>query len=207
MKTAINKFWYTFSLIQKDLIYANQTANQQQQNKLCNKLAKKARKVNASLDFLILFQVKDTNTHKLIFLTKGKYTLKAIVAALLAGAPSFPEWNFQMGIKPYKHSVDMLCEAYNFLGVGTKIHQIYFTVQKIYRTTNKLHLIFYLEMDKQLSKSELHEVMHPILLCYLGDIYYQQHISRYKIVRRKYSRIRFIPLDDLRYFIQFKSFN
>ncbi|MDP2687018.1 MAG: hypothetical protein Q8O62_07340 [Aequorivita sp.] len=207
MKTAINEFWTTFSLIQKNLIFANSTGNQHHQTDLCSRLDSPISAVHPKLNFLIIFQYNNTDTAKLIFLTLGKPTLKLIAGLILAEAPSFPLWQFQAGIKPYKHSIISLCANYRFLGPETNIYQIYFAVQKIYKTTNKLHLILYLEMDKQRSKSELNDVMHPILLCFLGDAYYHQHISRYRIVRRKYSRIKLIPLDELKHLIQYKTFN
>ena len=207
MKTPINKFWYSFSLIQKELIFANRTANYKVQYNLCSTIDRRVTEVHPKLSLLIIFNINNTDSAKLIFLTKGKSSLKSIVEDLLSEAPSFPLWHYQSGIKPYKHSIISLCAYYRFLGSGNNIHQIYFAVQKIYKTTNKLHLILYLEMDKQLSKSVLQDLMRPILLCFLGDAYYQKHISRYRIVRRKYSRIRFIPLDELKPLIQYKTFN
>lgn len=207
MKTQANKFWHSFSRIQTEIIYANHSGNRNAQFNLCNTLDREATEIHPKLNLLIIFKINNTDSAKLIFLTKGKPILKLLVNQLLAEAPSFPLWHYQSGIKPYKHSIISLCAYYKFLGSGNKIHQIYFAVDKIYKTTNKLHLILYIEMDKQLSKSDLHDLISPILICFLGDAYYQKHISRYRIVRRKYSRIPFIPLDELKYLIQYKTFN
>ncbi|MCG2419740.1 hypothetical protein K8089_11965 [Aequorivita sp. F47161] len=207
METEISSFWNYFSLKQKNFLFARSIDDKRTQYDIYCVLDKLVRKLHPKLYILISFNKNDTPSANLVFLTKGRSTLKKIAARLLDKAPSFSQWHFQSGITPYKHSIIALCAYNQFLGTENNIYQIYFAVKKIYKTSNKLHLLLYLEMDKQLPKSDLHDLMHIILLYFLGDAYYFKHISRYKIVRRKYSKIQFIPLDQLRHLIQFKALN
>ncbi|MDC8000102.1 hypothetical protein POV26_03570 [Aequorivita todarodis] len=205
MKTEITKFWNYFLSIQMDLVYANNTGNLELSTDLINRLQCKAKNIHSELT--LVFQFSGGDFAKLIFITKGKYKLNAIVKQMLVSKPQLAMWQYQIGIKQYKRSITSLCKNNNFIDQHTVIHQIYFAVHKLYKTSNKLHLLIYIEMDKKHSKSDLHDAMGTILLWFLGDAYYQKHIGKYRIVRRKFSSIRFMPLDELKHLIHFKSFN
>jgi hypothetical protein len=207
MKTEINEFWKYFLSIQIDLINADQNGNAALGNKLFENLHKKGKKIDRLLDFLIVYRIDGGSTAKLIFIPKGKYRLRAIAAQMLALAPKVSLWVFDIGIKPYRESIISLCAKHNFLKHDTTVYQIYFAVHKIYKTSNKLHLLMYLQVDRSISKSELHEAMENILLWFLGDTLYYKHISRFKIIRRKYSAINFIPMDEFINLVQYKSIN
>lgn len=205
MKTQINNFWNRFIAIQIDLVNAASSANTNLLEKLIMDLLSYAAKIDPALKILFSFSSDGNSFSKLIFLTKGDYKLEAIIRVVLSKAPQLNPWKYQIGIKPYKHSVTTLCAESNFLNDHTTIYQIYFGIQKIYKSSNKLHLIIYFEMDKQHKKYDLHEAMENIFTWFLGDVVYHNHISRYKIVRRKYSAIRFAPLDELKNMIQYKT--
>ncbi|MEM0519018.1 hypothetical protein [Aequorivita flava] len=207
MKKEVTDFWHTFSLHQKNLKYAFSIGDKSNLYQLYSALVRKIHNIHSQLDILITCDYEHSHCAKLIFLTKGKSVLKKLANACMDEAPSFALWEFQSGINPYKHSIVTLCAKYGFLGGENNIHQIYFALKKIYKTSNKLHLWLYLELDKQISKSELHQQMYFIFLYFLGDANYYNHISRYKIIRRKYSKIEFLPLDQLRHLIQYKSNN
>ncbi|SDV99407.1 hypothetical protein SAMN05216556_1018 [Aequorivita viscosa] len=159
------------------------------------------------MSIIIHFLNNGDEAIKLIFLPRANYKLKAIAARVIAAAPNIEPWQYEIGIKPYNHSVISLCAENNFIDSNTIVYQIYFAVKKIYITSNKLHLLIYLEMNKQHSKAELHQAMDSILIWFLGDAFYYRHISRFKIIRRKYSKINFIPLDELKNIIQYKALN
>ena len=207
MKTEITEFWNCFSILQMDLIAANRYEDFPLQTTLFTRLQTKATDIHPKLSILVIFQFDGSDTSKLVFLTKGDYKLKAIAEELLAQAPQLEPWVYQIGIKPYKHSIVSLCANYKFIDASTIVFQIYFAIERVYKTSNKLHLLIYLEMDKRHSKADLHDATDTILLWFLGDSFYYRHISRFKIVRRKYSAIRFIPFDELKNIIQFKHLN
>ncbi|WP_310993617.1 hypothetical protein [Aequorivita marina] len=204
METLINKFWNCFLAIQSDLLHANSVGNTELRNKLFGKLYAKVIQVNPGLQISVLFASNFPNSSSLIFIVKGNYRLKALVNKVLIDAPQLKRWQYQMGIKPYEESLISLCSKFNFLGAQTIIYEIYFAVSKVYKTSNKLHLMIYLETDRKFAKADLRAAMDNIFLWFLGDTLYYRHISQFKIVRRKFSRINFIPLDELRSFIGYK---
>lgn len=207
MKTQIIKFWNCFLSIQMDIINANSVRNLELRENLFQKLFSKAVKIHPEMSIIIHFLNNGDDSIKLIFLPRDNYKLKAIAARVIAAAPNIEPWQYEIGIKPYNHSVISLCAENNFINSNTIVYQIYFAVQKIYITSNKLHLLIYLEMNKQHSKAELHQAMDSILIWFLGDAFYYKHISRFKIIRRKYSKINFIPMDELKNIIQYKALN
>lgn len=207
MKTKINQFWNCFLSIQMDILIANDSGKIRLRDKLFDKLFKEAVKIHSELRIIILFPSNGDASSRLIFLVKGNYKLKAIATEIIIVAPQMELWQYQIGIKPYKRSIISFCAEYKFLDYNTTIYQIYFAIKRVYRTSNKLHLTIYIDMNKKHSKSDLHEAMDNILLWFLGDTYYYQHISKFKIVRRKFSAIHFIPFDELRNIIEYKHIN
>lgn len=207
MKTEISLFWNCFLNMQMDLIAANNVRDLELRDKLFNKLFAKAIKIHPKLRIILYYFPIGTDMAIVIFLTKGNYKLAAVAEEIIAEAPAVYQWQYQIGVKPHKNSIISLCANNKFIDAYTTIYQIYFAIEKVYRTSNKLHLIIFLEMDKKHSKHELHEAMETIFLWFLGDVLYYRHISRFKIIRRKYSAINFIPLDELKNTIQFKSLN
>jgi hypothetical protein len=207
MKTTITAFWNYFLSVQIDLIFAHRSGNLRLRDQLINKLYAKTLKINSQLRIILHFSPIETDGGKLIFLTRGNYKLNALAEVIISEAPLLDNWSYQIGIKPYKDSVVSLCANNKFIDPYTIVYQIYFSIEKVYRTSNKLHLIIYFEMDRKHSKHDLHSAMESIFLWFLGDALYHKHISRFRIVRRKYSAINFIPLDQIRNTIQFKSLN
>lgn len=207
MKTEINKFWNRFLAIQIDLIISAKVSDIKLLDKLINELLSNAVEIHSHLRIIISLLPKDDNPSKLIFLTKGDYKLEALIREVVGDAPQLPKWEYQIGVKPYKGSIINLCAASDFLGDNTTIFQIYFAIHKVYKTSNKLHLIIFFDVDKKHSKYALHEAMENIFTWFLGDAFYHSHISKYKIVRRKYASIHFTPLDELKNVIQYKNLN
>ena len=207
METETTEFWNCFLSMHIDLIFANNVRDFDLEEVLFDRLLMQVAVVHPELELIIVYKINGGETAKLVFLTKGNYKLLPIINRIVKDAPQLDLWDFEIGIKPYKHSVLSLCEEHRFLGPNTTIFQIYFSVQKIYKSSNKLHLLLYVEMDKRHSKVDIHGAMYGILLYFLGDTFYHRHISRYKIVRRKYSKIGFIPLDELKNVIQYKFLN
>ena len=207
MKTQITNFWNCFLSIQMDVINANNVRNMALRDKLLNRLHSNAGEIHRDIRIVFHFINNDDGSVKMIFLSKGNYKLKAIAAQIIVAAPPLNLWQYEIGVEPYKHSIISLCAENNFIDTETIVYQIYFAVQKVYKTSNKLHLLIYLEMNKQHSKSDLHEVMDTMLIWFLGDTIYYRHISRFKIIRRKYSKINFIPFDELKNLIQYKTIN
>lgn len=190
-----------------DILDANYSGDIKLRDRLINKLFPKAEKIDPALRFIIYFPSNVSSSAKLVFLVKGNSKLKVIITKTILEAPVIELWEYQSGIEPYKKSIQSLCAKFNFIDQQTFIFQIYFAITKVYKTSNKLHLIIYLEMNKRHSKYDLHEAMETIFLSFLGDTYYYQHISKFKIVRRKFSAFRFMPFDELKNIIQFKHIN
>lgn len=198
METAIKKFWTYFVSIQKNLIGASSVSELGQHDKFFNRLSLLASRINSKMEIIVHLKSLETQSASLIFLSKGNYRLKAIAEIIISQAPKLEPWKYCVGLKPYNHSVIKLCANYNFIDSHTAIFQIYFAVKKVYKSNNKLQLLIYLEIDKPHSKQNLHQAMDKIFLWFLGDSLYYRHISRFKILRRKYAANHFIHLDELK---------
>lgn len=207
METEIKQFWNCFLSIQLDILFAHNHGHIKLRDKLFDKWFDKVVKIHPALRIVLLFGFGTEGRAKLIFLVKGNPRLNAIATKIIREAPQMELWKYHIGIKPYKHSITSLCAENRFLDHDTIIYQIYFAITKVYKTSNKLHLTIYLETNKKHSKFDLHQATDDILLWFLGDTYYYQHISKFKIVRRKFSAIRFMPLDELKNIIQYKHIN
>ncbi len=207
MKTKIEEFWDYFLAVQLDLLEATGEVELMRRENMMAVLYSKATSIDPKLAVLLMFPNDGSYLAKLAFVTWGIPRLKALADELLAEAPLLYSWELSVGVKPYRLSVIHLCEDYKFFERPTTIYQIYFAVERIYKTSNKLHLVLYIQMDQRYSKADIHSAMYEILLCYLGDFLFHKHISRFRIVRRKYSAINFIPLDELKNLIHYKSIN
>ena len=133
METQTSEFWNCFLAMQIDLIYANSVGDFELEEVLFDRLLEAGAVVHPDLELVIVYRINGGDSAKLVFLTKGNYQLVPIVNRLITDAPQLELWEFEIGIKPYKHSVISLCEEHRFLGSNTTIFQIYFSVQRIYK--------------------------------------------------------------------------
>ncbi|MCZ4319899.1 hypothetical protein O4H26_12970 [Aequorivita viscosa] len=207
METKITDFWNHFLAIQTDLIKSKCEDNLTLHSELFDTLSTKAIKIHPKLNVFALYIMREDVKAKLVFPTKGNNILGALVFKIVNRAPYSDFWEFQIGVTPYNGSIIQLCSTISFFDLPTTVFQIYFAVQKIYKSSNKLHLLIYMEINRRYSKSDLQSAMDGIFMLFLGDVLYFNHISRFKIVRRKYSKIRFLPLEELKNFIHYKNLN
>ncbi|WGF92174.1 hypothetical protein [Aequorivita marisscotiae] len=207
METKITDFWNHFLAIQTDLIETQCKENLKLHSELFDTLNTKAVKIHPKIRIFALYIMRENIRAKLVFPSHGNNQLKALIFKIVNRAPYSDFWEFQIGVSPYNGSIIQLCSTINFFDLPTTVFQIYFAVQKIYKSSNKFHLIIYMELDRRYSKFDLQAAMDGILMLFLGDVLYFNHISRFKIVRRKYSAIRFLPLEELKNLIQYKNLN
>lgn len=139
---------------------------------------------------------------ELVFLTKGRISLKIIIAEILKRAPQSQDWTFKMGLPPWKGSLEVFCKHYQFLGPDIYVFDIYFDICKIH-SNGKVNLQIHVEKNKPLSKDFTNNSMQAFLLYYLGDQLFFKKITRIKIIQRKYRQINFIPISELKSLLEF----
>ncbi|MAP80989.1 MAG: hypothetical protein CL526_07855 [Aequorivita sp.] len=207
MEKKIAAFWNHFSSIQNKLIASKVEKDILQHDKLFASIQNNAVKIHPQLRVLLMYSIHENNVGKLIFLTKGNYKIQSLILKVVAVAPTSDLWEYQIGLPPYSGSLSTLYSYFNWFKQPTIIYQIYFAILKVYKSSNKMHLLIFCEMDRICSKAEIRMAIKSILNLYLGDNFYYNHISRFKVVRRKFSNIRFLPLEELRNLILYKNFN
>lgn len=197
MLEKINQFWTCFLSLQQGIVKDIEKGNPRWKEKSFSTLNSTVTSLFPGLAILISHSSLPKPMVNLYFMPKGNPPLKIVVAEIIAIAPQLEAWQFHHGIIPFPHSVISLCFRRNFIDPETTIYQIYFSVHRFYKSSKKFHLCIYLQMNKSHPKAVLHEAMDNILLFYLGDDHYYRHISRYRIVRRRYASHDFLPLDEL----------
>ena len=203
MKTKIDEFWTRFSEFQFDLLVANAYGNRDTASSLYYLIEAELAILKKGLQFIVSFD-REKLKGKLILLPKGKTQLKILCLRLLQEAPILPNWEYQLGIKPFKGDLTEFSISQIDFDLQIIADQLYINILKIYKSSNKLHLEVYVQTDqKGLSKHDLNQAVDNILLWYLGDEYYFTRISRVKIIRRKFKNRNFIPLYALRDFLDY----
>lgn len=137
-----------------------------------------------------------------VFLTKGRLGLKLIITEIMKRAPQDEYWNFKMGLPPWSGAFDEFCKHYKFLGPDVQVYDIYFDIYKIH-SNGKVNLHIHVEKNKPLPKYFINDSMRVFLLYYLGDRLFFKKIVYLKIVQKKYRHINFIPISELKPFLEF----
>ncbi|OAD90757.1 hypothetical protein A7A78_14175 [Aequorivita soesokkakensis] len=139
---------------------------------------------------------------QLVFLTKGRLSLKVIITEILKRAPENEYWVFKMGLPPWNGTLEEFCSHYQFLGPDIYIYDIYFDIYKIH-SNGKVNLHIHVEKNKPLPKYFINDSMRIFLLYYLGDRLFFKKIVYLKIVQKKYRHINFIPIYELKTLLEF----
>lgn len=140
---------------------------------------------------------------QLVFLTKGRLSLKIIITEILKSAPYNEHWTFKMGLPPWSRSLEEFCSHYQFLGPDVHIYEVYFDIYKIHPSNGKVNLHIHLEKNKPLPKYFINNAMRVFLLYYLGDRLFFKKIALLKIAQKKYRQINFIPIYELKSLLEF----
>jgi hypothetical protein len=139
---------------------------------------------------------------QLVFLTKGRLSLKVIITEILKRVPQNEYWTFKLGLPPWRGTLEELCKHYQFLGPDVHVYDIYFDIYKIH-SNGKVNLHIHVEKNKPLPKYFINERMRVLLLYYLGDSLFFKKIVYLKIVQKKYRHINFIPIYELKPLLEF----
>jgi hypothetical protein len=139
---------------------------------------------------------------QLIFLSKGRLSLKIIISEILKKAPQNDHCTFKLGLPSWNAGLENLNNHYRFFGPDVHIFDVYFDVYKIY-SNGKVNLHIHVEKNKPLPKYFINERMRVLLLYYLGDQLFFKKIVYLKIVQKKYRHINFIPISELKPFLEF----
>lgn len=208
MKTDVNQFWNFFQSIQSDLINAVYSKNVGLSNILFQELLDTSEKYHPKLSLEFSVKTKVMPKAKLTFLHRGNKGLRKSIIALLQQSPQLPNWKFQLGIKPYKGSFADLCLEKNRLNPEFAISQFLVHVNDLYKTSNKFYLSVYVDtISIGVPKFALNYVVEDLMVSYLGEDAYFENVSRFKVVRRKFSRMNFITMYELKDRIQYKVLN
>lgn len=196
MEIFINNFWKEFEANQ--YLYLNQM-RESQNNFLSNPvLTYIVKAIHKDMDVVIL----DTMNPKIVFIIKGKLQLQKQALQIIKNKPPRIIFKTQIGIPPFKGTIQEFDYYYNPLGTDVNIFQIYFSIRKIYKTTKKMHLYIYLQCTGKFEKYILNPVARTCLILYLGDETYFSTIAQIKIVRRKYNHLNLIPIELLKQSLQ-----
>ncbi len=139
---------------------------------------------------------------QLVFLTKGRLSLKILISELLRKAPQNEYWTFKMGLPPWNGSLDDFNNHYKFFGPDVDVFDVYFDIYKIH-SNGKVNLHIHVEKNKPLPKYFINERMRVLLLYYLGDQLFFKKILYLKIVQRKPRHINFVHISELKYLLEF----
>lgn len=205
METLVNQFWNYFSTVQYDILEAYEKQNQIALRKILKKLNRQISKINNKLDLLLSFNENDKHSLIISINKNQNKKLKPLQNQLLSNAPYSEYWSFEAGLEPYKNQ-DPLSLYFEHKNMNVLSDQVFIHLHKIYNSSNKFHIHIYFDLGiSGVAKSELRMLAHYMLLLYLGDEHFYNHISRIKVVRRRLKKINFIPLHELQNLIEFKS--
>lgn len=192
MKIFINNFWKKIEANQ--YLYLNQL-RQSKNNFLYNPvLTYIVKTIHKDMEVVIL----NTMDPKIVFIIKGKLQLQKQALQIIKNKPPCIIFKTQIGIPPFKGTIQEFDDYYNPLGSDVNIFQIYFSVKRIYKTTKRMHLYIYLQCTGKFEKYILNPLARTCLILYLGDEAYFNTIAKIKIVRRKYNYLNLIPIDLLK---------
>ncbi len=204
MKTNEENFWEYFQKTESDLINAYHAANSIAIKKHFNKLNHYLQKIDDKLEITFHFRNNAINTFILNVRNFNKISDK--IYNFWETAPKLEKWDYQVGLETYDESTRQLHLYYPKLGLNLTSNRVYVHIRHIFKSTNKLHLFIYLDLDqKKIPKEELKSLARNFLHVYLGDKYFFNHISRVKVVRRKFGNMNFMHLNELKKVIEFKD--
>ncbi|MGB3345603.1 MAG: hypothetical protein WBA61_16960 [Aequorivita sp.] len=207
MRTKINNFWKTFLAVQFDFFIAKKTGNYELGYESYTQLGVAMTEIEEEMGFLIVYVSNKKEKARIYFITRGKVHLKELAALIVSQAPILEAWDFQAGLPAYRGSTTSLWSEFKFFGDDVYVKQVYVSVHNISKTYHKIHLTIYVDMNKSFSKSQLRPVMETFLKVFLGEDDYFRHIGRIRMVRRKFSKINFSPVEELKNLIAYKSVN
>lgn len=195
MEEKIENFWKFITDKQE---YYLQRLKQENKNFLLDPvLDKELQMISKDLKIIIL----NDSLPKIVFITKGKSSLKNVAFQITQGIPKKIYLKPQIGILPYPGNFHMLSRSYSFLNQKNPIFQIYFSVHKIYRSSGKFHLNIFLSSYNKAIKKDQQKALKIALLLFLGDDCFYKRISTCKIYLRKYKKLNFIPIDQLKHLL------
>tara|TARA_R110002072_G_scaffold4240_1_gene29922 strand:- start:8717 stop:9334 length:618 start_codon:yes stop_codon:yes gene_type:complete len=203
METYVNQFWSYFNTVRYDIQEAFEKQDKTALKLFVKKLTLKISKINDKLDLIL--NLSDNEKHSLIICIHKNTQLKPIQNQLINNAPYIDNWSFEAGVKPYskKQPMGFYFEHKNMVVLSD---QVFIHLYKIYNSSNKLHIHVYFDLGiSGVAKYQLKDLANYVLLFYLGDTLFYEHISRIKVVRRRLKSVNFIPLHELKHLIEFKS--
>tara|TARA_R110002020_G_scaffold379355_2_gene590535 strand:- start:295 stop:903 length:609 start_codon:yes stop_codon:yes gene_type:complete len=139
---------------------------------------------------------------QLVFLTKGRLSLKILISEILRKAPQNEFWTFKMGLPPWNGRLDDFNNHYKFFGPDVHVFDVYFDIYKIH-SNGKVNLHIHVEKNKPLPKYIINDRMRVFLLYYLGDQLFFKKILYLKIVQRKPRHINFVHISELKSLLEF----
>ena len=139
---------------------------------------------------------------QLVFLTKGRLSLKILISEILRKAPQNEFWTFKMGLPPWNGRLDDFNNHYKFFGPDVHVFDVYFDIYKIH-SNGKVNLHIHVEKNKPLPKYIINDRMRVFLLYYLGDQLFFKKILYLKIVQRKPRQINFVHISELKTLLEF----
>lgn len=206
MQTTIKDFWNSFLKVQLDLQFACKKGNTELILFFLNQLEEHTAIKENKLELVISTPEGKDKPVKLLFLTGGKKIKKRNAAYFVHEAPRLDNWKFSVGLNPYDPKEKPFGFYFPFIKEVVVLDQVFVHVHKIYKSTNKLHLHIYLDLNRPgVPKEELKPLASDILLYFLGEDLYYNHISMIKIVRRKLRKVNYLPLNELKNLIAYKS--
>lgn len=198
------EFWECFLSIQIDVLIASHTGKTESMISYISELNRKLIKIDKHLEAVL--RAGDDNEAQLIFLDKGKPKLKKIVSQLLTIAPNVNNWSFKFGLDDHNNPDIPIQIQIPDTRINITQENIFIYIHKSYKTSQKLHLYVYMEIQQSgIPKEVLKPVAHKMLLLYLGDRLYYKNVSYIKIYRRRYSKFNFMPLSDFKSLMLFKQ--
>lgn len=206
METTVTNFWNCFVKVQLDMLFAYNNNNQELIYHLFNQLVNHPVITQKKLCLVISFPSHECPKASLHFMTRGLKKKKILATELIEQAPKLDTWTYRVGVQPYEEKNIPFSLFFTYINQTVYGYQVYVHIYKIYKTTNKLHLHIYMDLNRPgVPKFEIKHFAKEILLFYLGEDMFYKHISTIKIVRRKLTKVNYFPLRDLKNLIQFKS--
>lgn len=206
METTVTNFWNCFVKVQLDMLFAYNNKDEDLIYHLFKQLEDHPAIKEYGLNLIIFFPTNKDSKATLCFLTRGLKKRKSWANQLILQAHILDNWLYQVGLPPYENKNIPFFSYFSFIKERVYEHQIYVHIHKIYKTSNKLHLHVYMNLNQTgVPKEEINPFAKEMLLYYLGEDMFYKHISMIKTVRRKLTKVNYFPLRDLKNLIQFKS--
>jgi len=204
MKTNAINFWNYFLEVQAEIILAYSSGDKEKLMVKVNRLLQHKSLLACDMELEIRFQSEFNAV--IYFRTKGKKRKKHKAMTFITEAPKLDCWKFYAGIPPHNDKNNPLHIYFPYTDSLVFADQIQVHIEKIYPSTNKLHLCVYVELFKNgIPKSKIRSLAFEMLKHYLGEDDYCNNISKLKVSKRKVNSKNFLPLKELKKVLRFKT--